>query len=38
VVRAGVDRAALGKALNLRAAQRIILAQSVGYARKSGGN
>ena len=33
VVRASVDRADLGKALNLRADQRIILAQSVGYAK-----
>ena len=38
VVRGMVDRAALGKALNLRAEQRITLAQSVGYAKKSGGN
>jgi nitroreductase len=38
VARGSVDRAALGKALNLRAEQRIVLAQSVGYARKSGGN
>jgi len=38
VVRGSVDRAALGKALNLRVEQRIILAQSVGYARKAGGN
>jgi nitroreductase len=38
VVRASVDRAALGKALNLSAAQRIILAQTVGYAKKSAGN
>ena len=38
VVRGSVDRAALGKALNLRAEQRIILAQSVGYARKSAAN
>jgi nitroreductase len=36
VVRGSVDRAALGKALNLRAEQRIILAQSVGYPKKSG--
>jgi nitroreductase len=35
VVRASVNRADLGKALNLRAEQRIILAQSVGYAKKS---
>ena len=38
VARGSVDRAALGKALNLRAEQRIVLAQSVGYARRSGGN
>ena len=38
VVRASVNRADLGKALNLRAEQRITLAQSVGYARKSAGN
>ncbi|MGA2273729.1 MAG: nitroreductase family protein [Bryobacteraceae bacterium] len=38
VVRGSVDRASLGKGLNLRAEQRIILAQSVGYARKAGGN
>ncbi len=38
VVRASVDRAALGKALNLRAEQRITLAQTVGYAKKSAGN
>ncbi|MGP8244281.1 MAG: SagB/ThcOx family dehydrogenase [Bryobacteraceae bacterium] len=38
VVRASVDRAALGKAMNLRAEQRIILAQSVGYAKKSAGD
>lgn len=35
VIRASVDRAALGKALNLRPEQRITLAQSVGYAKKS---
>jgi len=35
VVRASVNRADLGKALNLRAEQRIILAQSVGYAKRS---
>jgi nitroreductase len=33
VVRASVDRAALGKALNLRPEQRITLAQSVGYPK-----
>jgi SagB-type dehydrogenase family enzyme len=38
VVRASVNRADLGKALNLRAEQRITLAQSVGYARKSAGD
>ena len=38
VVRGSVDRAVLGKALNLRAEQRIILAQTVGYAKKSAGN
>ena len=38
VVRGSVNRDDLGKALNLRAAQRITLAQSVGYARKSAGN
>ena len=38
VVRASVDRAALAKALNLRPEQRITLAQSVGYPRKSAGN
>jgi nitroreductase len=38
VVRASLNRDDLGKALNLRAAQRIILAQSVGYAAKSAGN
>ena len=37
VVRASVNRDDLGKALNLRAGQRITLAQSVGYARKSAG-
>jgi hypothetical protein len=31
-----VNRDDLGKALNLRAGQRIILAQSVGYAKKAG--
>jgi len=34
VVRGMVDRAALGKALNLRPDQRITLAQSVGYPKK----
>jgi nitroreductase len=38
VVRGSVNRDDLGKALNLRAGQRITLAQSVGYARKSAGN
>lgn len=38
VVRGSVNRADLGNALNLRAGQRITLAQSVGYARKSAGN
>jgi nitroreductase len=38
VVRGSVDRAVLGKALNLRAEQRIILAQTVGYAKKSAAN
>ena len=38
VVRASVNRDDLGKALNLRAGQRITLAQSVGYAGKSAGN
>jgi nitroreductase len=38
VVRASVDRAELGKALNLRAGQRITLAQSVGYAKNPGGD
>lgn len=33
VVRASVDRAALGQALKLRPEQRIVLAQSVGYPR-----
>jgi nitroreductase len=37
VVRASVNRADLGKALNLRPAQRITLAQTVGYAKKSAG-
>jgi len=34
VVRAGVDRAALAKALKLRSDQKIALAQSVGYPKK----
>jgi nitroreductase len=38
VVRASVNRDDLGKALNLRAGQRITLAQSVGHAKKSAGN
>jgi len=37
VVRASVNRADLGKAMNLRPAQRITLAQTVGYAKKSAG-
>jgi len=38
VVRGSISRDDLGKALNLRAGQRITLAQSVGYAPKSAGN
>jgi len=38
VVRGSVNRADLGKAMNLRAEQRIILAQTVGYPGKSAGN
>ena len=38
VVRGSVNRDDLGKALNLRAGQRITLAQSVGYAKKPAGN
>ena len=38
VVRGSVNRDDLGKALNLRAGQRVTLAQSVGYVRKSAGN
>jgi nitroreductase len=38
VVRGSLNRDDLGKALNLRAGQRITLAQSVGYAKKSAGN
>jgi SagB-type dehydrogenase family enzyme len=34
VVRASVDRAALAKTMKLRADQRILLAQSVGYPKK----
>ncbi len=34
VVRAGIDKPALAKTLNLLANQRIILAQSVGYRKK----
>ena len=34
VVRGSVDRAALGKALELRSDQRIVLAQTVGYPKK----
>ncbi len=34
VVRAGIDRPALAKAMGLRPDQRIILAQSVGYPKK----
>jgi len=34
VVRGSVDRLALAKAMHLRADQRIILAQTVGYAKK----
>ena len=38
VARGSVNRPDLGKALNLRAEQRIILAQTVGYAKKAAGN
>ena len=38
VVRGSVNRDDLGKALNLRATQRITLAQSVGYAKKPAGD
>ena len=38
VVRASVNRADLGRALNLRPEQRITLAQTVGYAKKSAGD
>jgi len=34
VVRAGIDKPALAKALNLQPQQKIILAQSVGYPKK----
>jgi len=34
VVRANVDRAAVAKAFKLRPAQRITLAQSIGYPQK----
>ena len=34
VVRGSVDREALGKALRLKATQKIVLAQSVGYPKK----
>jgi len=34
VVRASVDREALGKALKLMVTQKIVLAQSVGYPKK----
>jgi len=34
VVRAGIDKPALAKTLNLQANQKIILAQSVGYPKK----
>ena len=34
VVRGSIDRAALSKAMNLRAGQKIVLAQSVGYPKK----
>lgn len=33
VVRASVDKAALGKALKLREAQKIVVAQTVGYSK-----
>ena len=38
VVRGSVNRDDLSKALNLRVGQRITLAQSVGYAKKSAGD
>jgi nitroreductase len=38
VVRGSVNRVELSKALNLRVDQRITLAQSVGYGKKSGGD
>jgi len=34
VVRGSVEREALGKALKLKATQKIILAQTVGYPKK----
>ena len=34
MVRAGIDKPALAKALNLQPQQKIILAQSVGYPKK----
>ena len=34
VVRGSIDRAAFSKAMNLRADQKIVLAQSVGYPKK----
>jgi SagB-type dehydrogenase family enzyme len=34
VLRAGLDRQALGQALNLRPTQSIVLAQTVGYSRR----
>jgi nitroreductase len=34
VVRGSVNRAVLGKALELRSDQRIVLAQTVGYPKK----
>jgi hypothetical protein len=33
VVRGGVDRATLAKLMKLRADQKILLAQTVGYSR-----
>ena len=35
VVRANIDRPALAKAMKLRADQKIIMAQSVGYPKKT---
>jgi nitroreductase len=34
VVRGSIDKPALAKTLNLRASEKIILAQSVGYPKK----